>query len=145
MRFGPASFSQERLELFNRHRLGRKLAEEGLDAQSYRAWFLTSCLETIEIRYLEAGKLIGLSIMDLGSAAASSVYHCFDPEQAHRSLGTFSVMAEINWCLERGIDWYYLGLYVADCRHLVYKAKFGPHERLEQGSWIEHRGSGGGT
>ena len=92
----------------------------------------------MEIRYLDAGRLVGLSILDLGRRAASSVYHCFDPAVARRSLGTYSVLAETQWCMERGLDWYYLGLYVAECRHLVYKARFGPHERLEDGVWRSH-------
>ena len=133
---GPAAFSGERLELFNRHRLERSLSTEPLDPQSYRAWFLTTCLETTEIRYLDGGRLVGLSILDIGATAASSVYHCFDPTQSERSLGTFSVLAEAAWCQERGLDWYYLGLYVAECRHLVYKARFKPHERLIGGTWL---------
>ena len=38
-------------------------------------------------------------------------------------------------CRAWGLRYLYLGLYVADCRHLAYKARFLPHERLIQGEW----------
>ena len=34
-----------------------------------------------------------------------------------------------------GRRWLYLGLYVEDCRHLSYKARYRPHERLVDGDW----------
>jgi arginine-tRNA-protein transferase len=39
----------------------------------------------------------------------------------------------------------YLGLYVADCRHLAYKARFLPHERLVNGEWRRFDRESGST
>jgi arginine-tRNA-protein transferase len=134
---GPASFSEEKLALYNRHKSERGLArsEEPMSRSSYERWFVLSCTRTVEMRYTLAGRLVGLGIVDVGQLDASSVYFFFDPDESRRSLGVMSVMAEIAWLKAQGGRFHYLGLYVEDCRHLVYKATYLPHERRIGGAW----------
>ena len=132
---GPPQHSPERLALFNKHKMLRGLGEAPITASHYRNWLVTSCVQTIETRYVLNGEVIGVGILDLGRRDASSVYFYFDPDHADRSLGTFSVLAEMAWMRNQGLRYYYLGLYVAGCDHLNYKARFFPHERLVDGVW----------
>lgn len=134
---GPATFSEEKLALYNRHKFERGLArrEQPMDRRGYEGWFLRSCTRTLEMRYLEGDRLVGLGIVDLGARDASSVYFFFDPDASRRSLGTFSTLCEIDWLARQGGRYHYLGLYVADCRHLAYKAGFHPHERRIDQGW----------
>lgn len=132
---GPPVVDRERLALFNRHKLERGLGEEGTTAAHYRNWLTVSCVRTVETRYLLDGRLVGVGILDLGAQDASSVYFYFDPDCADRGLGTFSVLAELAWLRSQGFRYYYLGLYVAECARLSYKARFTPHERLVEGRW----------
>ena len=69
------------------------------------------------------------------AVALDLIYFYFDPDEEKRSLGTFSVMMEVAWLRSQGGRFHYLGLYVQDCRHLVYKANYFPHERLIDGNW----------
>lgn len=135
--YGPAQADEERVALYNKHKAMRGLdrGEGGLDVATYARHYVDSCTQTIEVRYHVDGRLIGLSILDLGQRAASSVYHCFDPEQSRRSPGVFSACREIALCEELGLDWYYLGLWVEDCQSLAYKSQYLPHERLIDGVW----------
>ncbi len=137
---GPADISDERLGLFDRHKRGRGLSEEGeplRDNSEYDGWLVRSCAFTIEMRYRIEGKLVGVGVVDVGRKALSSVYFYFEPTQeiSRLSLGVFSVLQEIKLCQQTGRDYLYLGLFVADCRHLAYKADFVPHERLQGGVW----------
>jgi len=134
---GPARFSDEKLALYNRHKQERGLArhERQMNQRGYEGWFLNSCANTLEFRYLLDDKLIGLGIVDVGERDTSSVYFFFDPDHADRSLGTYSVLVELDWQQQRGGRYHYLGLYVASCQHLVYKARFYPHERRVNGDW----------
>jgi arginyl-tRNA--protein-N-Asp/Glu arginylyltransferase len=134
---GPATFSEERLHLYNRHKQERGLGrdERLMTRRGYEGWFIQSCTPTVEMRYYAADRLIGLGILDVGAEDASSVYFYFDPDESKRSLGVFSVMAEIHWMRSRGGRYHYLGLYVAACSHLVYKASYYPHERLIGDRW----------
>ena len=132
---GPPLVDQTRLNLFNRHKLERGLAERRTSAREYAGWLVHSCVRTVETRYWLEDELIAVGIVDLGRHAASSVYFYFDPDLSDRSLGVFSVLAELNWAKHLGLNWYYLGLYVKGCAHLNYKARYYPHERLNEGRW----------
>ncbi|MCP4806030.1 MAG: arginyltransferase [Proteobacteria bacterium] len=135
---GPPKVDDEHLALFNRHKLERGLSDRPTSAGHYRNWLTVTCTRTIETRYLVGDKLIGVGIVDLGDRDASSVYFYFDPDEDRRSLGVFSVLAEIAWLKSKGYRYYYLGLYVKDCAQLSYKARYTPHERLEDGVWVRH-------
>ncbi len=133
----PATFSPEKLALHNRHKGERGLSRSGslMNRQGYEGWFVNSCTDTVEMRYSVDGRLIGVGILDLGERDSSSVYFFFDPDESRRSLGVFSVLMECAWLRRQGGRYHYLGLYVADCRHLAYKAIYRPHERLVDGVW----------
>lgn len=134
---GPATFSEEKLRLMNRHKLERGLSREGrpMSARAYAAWFLRSCARTLEMRYLLDGALLGVGIVDVGARDSSSVYFYFDPDHSDRSLGTFSVLWECAWLVRHGGRHHYLGLYAERSPHIAYKARYFPHERLIGGEW----------
>lgn len=134
---GPATYSAEKLALYNRHKRERGLShsDEPMTRASYEGWFLATCVSTVEMRYSVNGRLIGVGILDLGERDASSVYFYFDPDEAPRSLGVFSALMELAWLRSRGGRYLYLGLWVEDCRHLYYKASYAPHERRIDGEW----------
>lgn len=132
-----ASFSAEKLALYNRHKQERGLArsETLMDQRGYSSWFLRSCTRTLELRYRLEGRLIGVSILDVGARDMSSVYFYFDPDVSERSLGTYSVLFEARWLEQQGGRYYYLGLWARGSRHIEYKSRFYPHERLVGGAW----------
>lgn len=135
---GTPKVDRERVELFNRHKLERGLSRSGeaLSDQAYRQWLVDTCCTTLEVGFRLGERLVAVSILDLGQASASSVYHYFDPAESDRSLGVFSALAEMAFLRDRGVRWYYLGLYVRDCDRLNYKADYRPHERLVAGQWV---------
>jgi leucyl-tRNA---protein transferase len=136
---GPASVSDEKLALYNRHKIERGLDRRGeeLTALEYEAWLVRSCVPTVEMTYRIDGRLVAVGIVDIGRSSASSVYFYFDPdpELARLSPGVYGVLAEVAWCARTRRRYHYLGLYVRDCPRLAYKADYHPHERLSDGDW----------
>jgi arginine-tRNA-protein transferase len=134
---GPVTFTEEKLALFNRHKLERGLSESGtpLTRLGYTGWFVDACCPAVEMRYRVGTRLVAVGILDVGARDTSSVYFYFDPDEHKRSLGVFSVLVEMAWQKARGGRYHYLGLYVEDCAHLRYKATYFPHERLVGGAW----------
>ncbi len=137
---GPAFVSPQKVALFNAHKRARGLAEPDdvpMGAAEYAGWLVESCFETVEMRYYLGDRLIGVGVMDLGARSASSVYFYFDPapEVSRLSPGVYSALQEIAFCRRTGREHLYLGLYVADCDQLNYKADYRPHERLVDGDW----------
>jgi leucyl-tRNA---protein transferase len=82
-----------------------------------------------------AGRLLAVSIIDCIGDACSSVYCYYDPDERRRSLGTWMALAELAWCRERGLRWWYLGFAVSGCAAMAYKERFVPQERLTEAGW----------
>jgi leucyl-tRNA---protein transferase len=59
------------------------------------------------------------------------------------SLGTFSVLKQIEFALKNRIKYFYLGYYIADNSSLVYKARFRPNEIYIDREWRPFRNAEG--
>lgn len=115
-------------------------SEQGQDEENLREFLYSTCTDTLEFEFRDrAGRLLGVTIADMCEHSLSSVYHYFEPEEARRSVGVYSVLREIQWCRESGIPHYYLGFWVRGCRAMEYKADYQPHELLHNGRWTRPR------
>lgn len=129
-----------RLNLFNRHRTERQMARDdgAASAEDYSAFLVSSWNPTSEICYWLGDRLAAVAIVDVGQTALSAVYCYFDPDLDGLSLGTYSILTQIRLARAKNMRWFYLGMYVAQNRHLCYKARYYPHERLQAGSWTRY-------
>jgi len=134
---GRPTVTAEKVALYNRHKIERDLlvGNELVDASSYEQFLVETCTDTIELTYHYAGRLIGVAIADRASDALSAVYCFYDAHYARVSPGTFSILKQIALCRLWGLQYLYLGLYVAACTSMSYKADYLPHERLIDGVW----------
>ena len=90
-----------------------------------------SPVSACEFDYYLGDRLVGVSLADCCPSGLSSVYMYFDPDHRARSLGTFSILWEIEHCVQQQVPYYYLGYYVAACPAMSYKARFRPNEVLD--------------
>ena len=137
---GPLRPSHEKVRLYNRHKQGRGLTsgEGPIDIDGYRAFLGESCCDSFELRYRHEGRLVGVAITDRSAEALSAVYCYFDPDYGHLSPGVFSILQQATLCQRWGLRYLYLGLYIDSCRSMEYKGAYLPHERLDNGSWIQY-------
>lgn len=91
----------------------------------------------------EAGEsqLVAVALTDLLEDGLSMVYSFFEPEENHRSLGTFMILDHIARVRALGLPHLYLGYWVEGSAKMDYKARFQPQERLGMLAW-ERAGSG---
>src|SRR5262249_539484 len=82
-----------------------------------------------------AGPLLGGALTDGLSDGLSMVYSFFDPDEAHRSLGTLMILDHIERARRLGLPYVYLGYWVDGSRKMDYKSRFLPQERLTPESW----------
>ncbi|MFK8113005.1 MAG: arginyltransferase [Rubripirellula sp.] len=138
------SVDEKRVWLFNEHRRQRGLGlDSGLvDADGYRAFLFDSCCDTRELSILLNGELVAIAILDIGQDSTSAVYTHFDPAASRYSLGTYSILKQIEWATESQRSYVYLGMYVADNDHLNYKARLLPQQRLIKEKWVAFDAAG---
>jgi len=138
MRVGSPSDDAVHLGLFNLHRRQRNLAasNDAYSFEDFHGFLIESCCETFELSFWDHESLVACSIVDCGHQSVSAVYTFFDPAYSRLSPGTYSILKQIEWTVQLGKRYLYLGMFVADNQHLRYKARFAPQERLVDSKWI---------
>jgi arginine-tRNA-protein transferase len=133
----PASFREESFQLYAAYVRGRHRRETAIGRSSYIEFLCDSSVVTAEMQYRLDDRLVGIGWLDILPDGLSSVYYAFEPEFEKRSLGTYSIVREIEETRRRGLTWYYLGFYVPGASTMDYKARFFPHELLlAPGRWV---------
>ena len=127
--------SYEHLKLYEKyHRFmqrHRNWDYYAVDAESYYDLYVKGYGSFgTEIQYYYEGNLIGIDLIDYLDDGISSNYFYYDPDYRHLSLGTYSLLKQIDFAKERELSWIYLGYYVRDCQSLNYKAHFKPYQIL---------------
>ncbi len=138
---GEPGVTAEKLRLYDRfhnYQTDEKgwPAHDPKDPRDYAESFADNPFPTEEWCYYIAGRLVGVGYVDVLPKAMSAIYFFYDPDERHRSLGTYNVLRVMDSAADRGIPHVYLGYYVEGCRSLEYKARFRPNEvRTWDGTW----------
>ena len=133
----PVEADEGHVSLYNAHRIRRGLGapKKVITRDDYELMFVETCCESFELRYWYGAELVGVAIMDRAQDGLSAVYSYYDPDRPSMSLGTFSILKQVELCQRWGLRYLYLGFYVADNTHMRYKSRFKPNERLIRGRW----------
>ncbi len=129
----PSCFDEEAFQLyvkFTQERYDNAGSEE-----EFRNFLSNTAFNTWMMRYELEGRLIGVGWVDILINSMSSVYFAFDPAYQDRSLGTYSILRELELCKDLELDYLHLGFWVQDCQAMSYKNRFRPYELLIRGQW----------
>ena len=123
---------------FDLYRAHKKRFKEA-DLESYDNWessFFSnqSFNKIMEIR--EGNKLVAVTHLDVTEKIFSAVYCYWDETYASFSPGKLSILKGLQMAMETGIEYYYLGYYIKDNRHMSYKANYKPNQILKNGEWM---------
>jgi arginine-tRNA-protein transferase len=130
-------YSHEHYALYRRYQSQRH-AGGGMDHDSreqYSHFLLQSNVHSRLVEFRDHGRLRMVAIMDELDDGISSVYTFFEPDQPRLSLGTYSILWQINEARRRKIPYVYLGYWIEGSRKMSYKTAFQPIEGLLHGSW----------
>lgn len=82
------------------------------------------------------GPTLAVCLTDVLDDGLSMVYSFYEPEEAHRSLGTLMILDHIARAKAMGLPYLYLGYWVEGSKKMGYKARFLPQERLMAQGWV---------
>lgn len=133
----PLTFIPESFQLYQRYQMSWHQTEELPTEKEYQHFLLESPVNTEMIHYYLGDVLIGVGWVDKLPSILSSIYFIFDPEYAARRLGVFSILYELNYSLQLGHEWLYLGYWVENSPKMQYKAEYRPAEILMDEQWME--------
>ena len=130
----PPVATAEQYDLFKRY-LATRHAGGGMTQMSFVDYEymvedtpVQSVLVEYRLREHPDQPLVAVALTDVMPDGLSMVYSFYDPELAHRSMGTFLILDHIAQVRSAGLDYVYLGYWVKDSPKMAYKAQYHPLE-----------------
>ena len=105
------------------------------DREQYESFLSNAWNCTCYYRFSAGDTLVGVAVVDALTDGLSAIYTFFEPQAERRSLGTFTILWQIERTRELGLDYLYLGYFIRDCRKMAYKSAFRPLELFVDGHW----------
>jgi len=133
----PAAFEQAHYDLYLRYQ-NQRHAEGNMAHSSpdeYIRFLGSSWCDTLFIEFSIADELAAVAIVDCLDNALSAVYTFFDPKFSNHSLGVYAVLWQIQYAQEQGLEWLYLGFWIADCQKMNYKDQYHPLQGFIDQAW----------
>ncbi|MBL6986794.1 MAG: arginyltransferase [Methylobacter sp.] len=133
----PAVFEQAHYDLYLRYQNHRH-AEGNMANTSpdeYINFLGSSWCNTQFIEFFCADELAAVAIVDRLDDALSAVYTFFDPNFSSSSLGVYAVLWQIQYAQNQGLEWLYLGFWIANCRKMNYKDQYHPLQGFIDSEW----------
>lgn len=133
--------TQEIVNLYNRYQRfmsqHRNWELQQADMDSYFRQFVAgSGCGAKQWLFFDGVTLVGTALMDEVPDAISLVYCFYHPDWRAHSIGTWSILTQLEYAKRKGLANAYLGYWVEACQSLAYKSKYQPlEERGDDGIW----------
>ncbi len=130
------TMTQMHIDLYNKYHSYKSekdgWRQKGISYREYRENFVEGAYDFgKEVLYVRDDKLIGVDLIDIVDDGISAIYFFYDPDYAWYSLGTFSLIYQIELAKLLNLKWIYLGYWVKGCKAFAYKPNFKPQQMLE--------------
>lgn len=122
---------------FNLYKEHKKRFGEA-DTESFENWessFFSDQSFNKIMEIWDGAALVAVTHLDVTEKIASAIYCYWNETYAFFSPGRLSILKGIQMSVEAGAEYYYLGYYIRDNKHMVYKGDYKPNQILEDGEW----------
>jgi len=132
-----ATYKESHFELYQRYMQHRHSDSSMVSdkPEQYKRMMSTSWCTTKLAEFHLGDKLIAIAITDWLENGLSAVYTFFDPDFSAYSLGTYSILQQIEAAKQANRDYVYLGYWIKDCDKMSYKNRFSSLEIFNGHSW----------
>ena len=105
------------------------------EVSDYLSFLTSPGIETHFVEFYLDQQLLAVAVTDHLDNGLSAVYTFYDPDLSKRSLGVFTLLWQIEHCRQLGLNWLYLGFWIAECRKMRYKIQYTPCEVFTSNGW----------
>ena len=137
IRVEPAVFNRRFYDLYTRY-----VRERHADGEMYppstdqfRSFLLSQWSNSLFLCSYLGDELLAVAVTDQQPAGVSALYTFFEPAEHERSLGTWSILKQVEFCREAGLPHLYLGYWIRESRKMRYKTSFRPVEIFRDEEW----------
>ena len=139
-RIRKASLSPEKEQLYLRYKasfpgmLAPSLKDSLLDGEDLNIY------NTYEIAVYDDNKLVAVSFFDVGQESAASIMGVYDPAYQRFSLGFYTMLLEVKYCMEKKLKYFYPGYVVPGYQRFDYKLRIGDvdYYDLNREDWLPY-------
>ena len=103
--------------------------------EQFEKFLVNSCTNSFFLELWKDDRLLSVATCDQLDDGLSAVYTFFEPEEAKRSLGVYSILNQIDYVKSQGRSYLYLGYWVPHSNKMNYKSQYAPLEILLDGQW----------
>ena len=79
--------------------------------------------------------LVAVVVADILQDGQSAIYTFFDPSEDKRSLGTYTILWQVEQARSAGLEYLYLGYWIRNSQKMAYKSAFRPLELCLNNRW----------
>ena len=139
VRIIPLAFDEEHYRLYvnyqnTRHRHNSEMDN---DIADYNDFLIKSNVNSMMVEFRIDNKLVMITIIDKVENGISAVYTFYDCSNPNLSLGTFSILWLLDFCIKEKSNYLYLGYWINESQKMKYKINFKPYELMINGVWQE--------
>lgn len=137
-RIGPAREVSRDMREINRRYLKENPGKSRPDLEFHVGYYPEKrFINTRQVEVYLDNLLIAFSYFDAGNKCLYSKAGIYDPYYKEYSLGTYTMLLEVQWAKENGYEYYHPGYFAADMPVFNYKLKLGPmqYRDCQQGQW----------
>ena len=137
LRIVSPGFRLDHYRLFERyvHNRHPKGGMDNTNPDNYLSFISSHWSDTWLWEFSDGQTLVGVAVVDHMKDGLSAVYTFFDPDSQFRSLGTYVILCQIHHARRHGLQWLYLGYWIANCKKMAYKSNFKPYQIFIEGDW----------
>jgi len=134
-----ARYTDEYFDVYQRY-LNSRHQGAGMDnpeRTDFERFLISEWCDTEFLTLRLDGQLLAVAVTDVVNSGLSAVYTYFDPDFEKRSLGTLSIIMQIEFAKKRNLDYVYLGYWIEESKKMNYKSFFKPQERFVNDDWVK--------
>lgn len=136
--YNKSKLTYEKEQLYQRYKasfpgmLAPTLKESLLDGEEFNIF------QTYEVNVFDGNRLVAASFFDVGKDSAASILGIYDPLYSPHSLGLFTMLMEIEYCLQHDMSFFYPGYVVPGYPRFDYKLRIGEvqYYNLNTNNWL---------